>query len=1723
MPRHAAGCLLAVILLGTAIPARSAEAVRVLSDEACEAPFVLSIPAKVVHANHGLVIVLHDDGAGQGLVFDVGLGAVSVTLRRNGQVSELGRAAAPLPGPGGMVVVKRLPKGFAVAYDSVTVLRGTADLPDGGRWGLIGAPAAMLEQITLQPIDDITFSDDFMRTPEESSPWENLSGKWRVARLDSARYSANAFTLVGSATEPKPALTVAGQWFWEDLTVEVSVRPSPGAAGFGVGLACQSTGDVYLLRFMAGAAVAGEMQLVRVRGGKETVLAQAPAVARPDDWHRLALSGVGGRLTGALDGVELLAAEAPDLAHGKIALWVAGPQAVAFDDVEAYSGPRDAQKPVVLSYEAQSADPAAQAFVGDQYMQEWADERDQWVASADGVWHAGYYWGDVALSWELAEAPRDQAQLHICVPAGANTFSPPSGVTAGCHLELAPAADGQLALTLLEGDQSRVQKTVPMPQLPASVTLRRVGDTIEALVGSEVVASCKATIPAAGKVGLTAPGARRQVGGLAIVSRNLIDSTFRSAPTDWTVGSGEWGVSSRWACTPRWSWFQGRATDLASIWTRRRFTGDVVVEFFAGIPMDQPWAPFYRHPGNLAVTLCGSDGTPGSGYSLVFAGWGNSASGIFRRGELVAKVPGVVMPDILDSLGGTSGRDEAHKLHDEWWRLRAERIGRTVRLLVDGRLAASFDDPDPLPGGAAGIWTLEQGITVARARVFYQAAEQVLPTVPPASVVHTRKALSVPQFGPPRVVTTFGQGLSGWKPAAPGSCTVALAERDASAADLCLEVTDPGAGGSFALAAPFSGLDLRERPLLAFDYAIPADIHIDVFATVAGQRYRVALSGPKEPAPGSEDIGAVAEAGADGHWHSAQVDLLGLLGPHFPGKTPIMLQALEFAAYAAPEYMRAGIGGNPAGAGWRLDNVYLGGVTSGAVSVAAAPGVSVAAAGCGVARDQSGAHRLIPQQSGLASVTLASAEAATTDLVAFDVNPPALQPLEPQPGASWLGPVLAVALSDAGPAGVDEHSLEMRIGDRRFGIDDRALRWRPAERKLTLDLREAALQPVPGQPVEVVVNASDRVGNRAAPLQFAFTPGLKADTTPPDLPTLAGGPAPLLDCDFEADLGPLQPWGVDAAVALRRARDPVVGQPRGGQWCLEARCTKLGGLFGVSLGVAPFEVSRYPLLEFDYRAPQELRVDLIVEADGRRRVIKFTDNDQTWPVAGRLGAVADDRWRHAVVDLQGALARGSGRSGPLVVTDLAFASSGWPGNREGTRWWLDNIRLNAAMNVSDLPKELALHSRDESGLAGFAWAVDALPATEPPAEVQPQGLPASLAQHAEGLVWVHAAVVDGAGNRSAAASLPVRLVASEDREPPVASSPAPADGTTACPQSISVTVTDAGSGVSPADLRLTLNGKTWTVADRALSWDADAGKLTWSLPPGVTLGADKSRVSCRLASADLAGNAAKPLEWSFTLGYALDHEPPAAPVVSYLPARQSDGNGFERDTGGWGNFLDSQVLRLAEGGATGPGCLELRHLGQYQSSGFVLVRDFGESWRDSPLVRFRYRAVNAPWASLQVFGTTFAGVAEEWTPLGTFPVSGTGWLTAELNLVQALGTNPSQDLHRIFLSVVLPPDGALLIDDYAMYSPAATQAAFRWAAPASASGIAGYSWVLDSSDATTPPEKNMGSASQAEFSGLKPGRYVFHLRACDGAGNWGPPSHVPLQLTSPATPTKPPG
>ncbi|MCE5203596.1 MAG: hypothetical protein LLG24_05240, partial [Actinomycetia bacterium] len=71
--------------------------------------------------------------------------------------------------------------------------------------------------------------------------------------------------------------------------------------------------------------------------------------------------------------------------------------------------------------------------------------------------------------------------------------------------------------------------------------------------------------------------------------------------------------------------------------------------------------------------------------------------------------------------------------------------------------------------------------------------------------------------------------------------------------------------------------------------------------------------------------------------------------------------------------------------------------------------------------------------------------------------------------------------------------------------------------------------------------------------------------------------------------------------------------------------------------------------------------------------------------------------------------------------------------------------------------------------------------------------------------------------------------------------------------------------------------------------------------------------------------------------------------------------------------------------------------------------------------------------------------------------------------------------------------------------------AFSWVAT-DASGVAGYSYVLDHDPSTTPPPTGMDAATSKSYTGVADGVWHFHVRAVDTAGNWGPAEHVEVWI-----------
>ncbi len=78
---------------------------------------------------------------------------------------------------------------------------------------------------------------------------------------------------------------------------------------------------------------------------------------------------------------------------------------------------------------------------------------------------------------------------------------------------------------------------------------------------------------------------------------------------------------------------------------------------------------------------------------------------------------------------------------------------------------------------------------------------------------------------------------------------------------------------------------------------------------------------------------------------------------------------------------------------------------------------------------------------------------------------------------------------------------------------------------------------------------------------------------------------------------------------------------------------------------------------------------------------------------------------------------------------------------------------------------------------------------------------------------------------------------------------------------------------------------------------------------------------------------------------------------------------------------------------------------------------------------------------------------------------------------------------------------------------------FEWSADPDGSGIAGYSYASDKVADTIPDEVSEGTDVTFTSPPFTDGESYFHVRALDGAGNWGPTTHVRIRVDG----TKPSG
>ncbi len=787
-----------------------------------------------------------------------------------------------------------------VIADDAIVMAVEWDAPLLGQVGIAESGEMTLDDLLLQPVVDPIFSDDFTREELEMAEWVTAGGEFRNTMVQAEgadpNRSANPFSL--EVIAEGEAFASAGAWFWDSYRVTTSVKPISSDT---IGLCAYVLDDQnYLaLHWDASDQHKPTRRLVLTHDGERRVLASSPGGFAPGQWYQLELRVSPGHIEARIDRDPALSATTDAFGQGAIGLTASNGAAVFDDVVVAALDAPDTEIPNINP-----------VFVDDDIMaaQEVYLPRGFWVdGEADGsYWHWGRFYHDATITIPLAQL-RDRELGVLIQPAAVAELS-------GAKVSAAVVGD-RITLAAEAGAESVGSADEPVDgKAPVIVAIE--GDSLTISQAGIGLLSCALPPCDSGwEIGLVNADASA-IDEVTVTSDGARDYTFASGPTDWYQGKGLWDVTSRWHCQPGWTFVGGSADPNPVIWTKHSYQGDVVLEFFGAIRMEEELvgSPFpYIHPGDINAQLCGNGVDLDSGYSFAFAGWDNSKTAILRNGVVVAESSDVIIDN-------PTTRDAFHR---HWFRIRAEKLGDTVRYWVDGQPVIEYTDPEPLEGGRVGLWTFHNDLMIARARLWHAEEER------PGSV------LRVPQLqgdeppgverpsGAPEVFNDFETDAGEWlvPTYAPGT-SLALDTKTSASGGSSLRVTNSAQSGPFTVHPVVSQFRASDWPIISFDYRFSPDVKLNLYLITNGDWHVVTLTADEPDAPQIIPIGA-AEIIADGKWRRAEIDLESLLKATYPQFKIFQIRELVLSPPWS-SYTRCGIGGNGGGTQYWIDNFHIG-------------------------------------------------------------------------------------------------------------------------------------------------------------------------------------------------------------------------------------------------------------------------------------------------------------------------------------------------------------------------------------------------------------------------------------------------------------------------------------------------------------------------------------------------------------------------------------------------------------------------------------------------------------------------------------------------------------------------------------------------------------------------------------------------------------------------------
>ena len=1518
----------------------------------------------------------------------------------------------------------------------------------GGRFGMLSADGAVdFDAVRVRPSVLRPLEENALRTQASATP----SGVWQWLE-------DGASCLVGQSDEE--ASLVLGQPSWRPDRLAVTVETAPPCEA-GVGLCFGASGaERTLFLWEPVTRESAGRRLIACSASGQKVIGTARGGYAPGQPVRILADFTGGelRIYEAAKGL-LLRVPGRAAPRGAVGLVAQGKGKVTFRDF-LINGPgeRDWEQPV-----------KTKIFVRDHYMLDWAAPEGDWVAAPSGGkqplwWHKGDCFGAVELTLPLAAAMEgDGAEVFLM----AREPSPESGY----RTTVRKGKDGGGKLTTELARQGKVIARAELTPPAGADTLEIHKD------GSFVWLRCGQVEPffmqleedalEGTRLGVRLPS-DKHLEKLLLRRDHVVDEQFDEAATSWRK-LGRWEVSNKFHCDPRWAFMTGESDGLAALWHLDEFPGDATFEFYAGMRYRAKYnfSPHYPRPGDINAVIAGGENGVFDGYSAVISGWETTWTRILKNGEIMAETDRRLVPSTRRMY------PRLPDLHRRWFYVKLRRVGPRVELYFDNQKVLSWRDDKPLSGRRVGIWTVDNSILVARAKISYSQRRRFRPVPEPIGEKQgkppDKPARPVPEARPKcRFTFDRPEELAGWRETGnAGDGRISWDRQNAGSGGGSLRATNIEPGGQFLVPVPVEGFDLRCARRLSFACRMDPDVRVNLYARVAGRHYFLHLTGPEQS---DENLLCLGETSvqADGNWQRVDFPIGDALLERRPLDAKLPVEAMHFGVHHGG-YLRAGLGGNPPGASFNIDDFEI----------------------------------LTETNRVRVAVTSVS----------------------PEPKQPWGGGPVGIRFEPDMPPPL--WNLVLKAGGKPFALDGTTLKWDRKARALWFDATTAGLVLTNRQPCRFSL-ADRKTGKSLKEWELVFD--RTVDTVPP-LPVKVNE---YLVCDtFEHDLGTWKRTGGRHGALL--VRDDRVAAS--GAYSLKLFNELVGGIAGAQVTTNTFSVGRYPLLSFDIRMEEEVLTDLLLRARGTSCRVTLTDNAQrnrAHLLGGVTPPIEfDGKWRHVELNLRELLAGHPCRAKAFAVSSVAIGDGGWTGNRQGVAYWIDNFKIAPCFSSVGEGFALSWASADPGGVAGYSYHWSGVPGEDADCTLDAYTTTASFTNLAEGKCYFHIRPVDSAGNWGDTSHWRFLIDNTPPRITKVFPSPESEDGNPL----LGVEFADPLSGVDPGSLALTVNGRTLKPGRKGVYTDLAGGvfHVDWMAAGLCTNPVPDGHVfEVALAPPrDFAGNTGEPRKWKWTFARRRDKNAPLAPEIAWTDGKVLRQYTFEQARS---VRSSSSTLRrdrfLERGRGTHVQRTRVCTDGLEISAGILGAVDAA----DHGYLSFRYRfppGLNVDLvAGVNTGGKRSARAVIELTDARVRPdgvvragrVEGIRcddkWHAVTVDLRQHLETCPGlsnieQTNKWQITSLALADVGfnwndagtVFYLDDVVAADAGPREAQFTFKA-FDESGIAGFACSVDRSP-DGDPGREINVPPKGSYTARFPAKGIWYVHACarDAAGNWSKPGH----------------